>query len=94
MSAVDEALDILVQEAKGEFFYWHIRGIRFDECNFRFPADLYLGPTITELFERPTALEFAREYVGKNVPLILRGCNLEWPAVTKWNSQYFRYNYM
>lgn len=52
--------------------------------------DLYLGSTIPQLFSTPTALEFARDYVGKNLPLVIRGGVSDWPACTKWNSKYFR----
>ncbi|XP_055680800.1 bifunctional peptidase and (3S)-lysyl hydroxylase Jmjd7 [Lutzomyia longipalpis] len=51
--------------------------------------ELYLGPRIPELFDIPTSLQFTRDYVAKNMPVILRGC-LHWPAITKWSSKYFR----
>lgn len=38
----------------------------------------------------PTSLEFLREYVGKNIPVIIRSGTLNWPAISKWNSHYFR----
>ena len=43
-----------------------------------------------ELFDEPTALEFTRDYVGKNVPVVIRNATIGWPAVMKWNSKYFR----
>lgn len=52
--------------------------------------ELYLGNGITELFEVPTSLEFVRDYVAKNVPVVIRNATLDWPAVSKWNSKYFR----
>ncbi|XP_058819253.1 bifunctional peptidase and (3S)-lysyl hydroxylase Jmjd7 isoform X2 [Topomyia yanbarensis] len=52
--------------------------------------DLFLGPTISETFAVPTSLEFTRDYVAKNLPLIIREVNNDWPAVEKWNSKYFR----
>lgn len=52
--------------------------------------DLYLGQRIQELFEVPTSLDFLRDYVAKNVPVIIRSGSLGWPAITKWNSHYFR----
>lgn len=54
-------------------------------------VDLYLGPRIKELFEVPTSIEFVRDYVGRNIPVIVRGVNLKWPAVSKWNSHFFRW---
>ncbi|XP_026320087.1 uncharacterized protein LOC113230391 [Hyposmocoma kahamanoa] len=35
-------------------------------------------------------LEFHREYVAKNIPVILRGGCAKWLATQKWNAQYFR----
>lgn len=52
---------------------------------------LYLGETIPQLFSMPTSLEFARDYVAKNLPVVIRGATEHWPACTKWNSKYFRY---
>lgn len=53
-------------------------------------TDLYLGSTVTELFELPTALEFSRNFVSKNIPVVIREATTHWPACTKWNSKYFR----
>lgn len=52
--------------------------------------ELYLGSRVTELFEVPSSLQFVRDYVAKNVPVIIRNATLDWPAVSKWNSKYFR----
>lgn len=52
---------------------------------------LYLGESIPELFSLPTSLEFTRDYVAKNLPVVIRGATAEWSACTKWNSSYFRY---
>uniref|UniRef100_A0A1B0D5L4 Bifunctional peptidase and (3S)-lysyl hydroxylase JMJD7 n=1 Tax=Phlebotomus papatasi TaxID=29031 RepID=A0A1B0D5L4_PHLPP len=51
--------------------------------------ELYLGSRIPELFDLPTSLQFTRDYVAKNTPVVLRGC-LHWPAISKWSSKYFR----
>lgn len=52
--------------------------------------ELYLGSRVAELFEVPSSLQFVRDYVAKNVPVIIRNATLDWPAVSKWNSKYFR----
>lgn len=52
--------------------------------------DLFLGSRVAELFEVPSSLDFVRDYVAKNVPVIIRNATLDWPAVSKWNSKYFR----
>lgn len=54
-------------------------------------TELYLGSAVTELFELPTALEFSRNFVSKNIPVVIRGATNHWPACTKWNSKYFRW---
>jgi peptidyl-lysine (3S)-dioxygenase / protease len=46
-------------------------------------------PTIDELKEEPSALEFMR-YVAHNRPFILRKGAKEWKACRKWNDQYLR----
>src|SRR5436190_9382185 len=46
-------------------------------------------PSIDELQEGPSALEFMR-YVARNKPFVLRKGAKEWKACRKWNDQYFR----
>jgi len=53
--------------------------------------DLYLGTNVPELFEIPTSTDFVRDYVAKNMPVVIREATLDhWPAITKWNSKFFR----
>ncbi|XP_055592680.1 bifunctional peptidase and (3S)-lysyl hydroxylase Jmjd7 [Uranotaenia lowii] len=52
--------------------------------------DLFLGSSIPERYTVPTALEFIRDNVSKNLPLIIRGVNNDWPAVEKWSSKHLR----
>lgn len=54
-------------------------------------SELYLGSKIAELTRAPTSLEFVRDFVAKNVPVVIRGTTSNWPAVNKWNSDYFRW---
>lgn len=54
-------------------------------------SELYLAPKIAELTRAPTSLEFVRDFVAKNVPVVIRGATANWPAVNKWNSDYFRW---
>lgn len=42
---------------------------------------------IDELSEEPTPLEFMR-YVAKNRPFVIRRGAVDWPAFTKWNTEY------
>lgn len=50
---------------------------------------LYLPhPYIQTIQEAPSPLEFYRNYVSRNIPvLIKRGCT-HWPAIKKWSSEY------
>ncbi|XP_041975099.1 bifunctional peptidase and (3S)-lysyl hydroxylase Jmjd7 [Aricia agestis] len=54
---------------------------------------LYLSSGINEV-ESLTSLQFQRDYVSKNIPVIIRGgCSL-WPATQKWNQKYFREHFL
>lgn len=53
-------------------------------------AELYLGSSIAETFEIPQSINFLRNHVSKNLPLVIRGAMSQTPAVKKWNSNYFR----
>ncbi|CAG4939582.1 unnamed protein product [Colias eurytheme] len=52
-------------------------------------SELYLTGKVAEI-ENVDPLEFHREYVSKNIPVIIKGGCSEWPATLKWNSEYFR----
>ncbi|XP_058057933.1 bifunctional peptidase and (3S)-lysyl hydroxylase Jmjd7 isoform X1 [Anopheles bellator] len=52
--------------------------------------DLFLPASIPETFGIPTSLEFVRDYVAKNIPLVMRESITDWPALEKWNSKFFR----
>ncbi|XP_055548544.1 bifunctional peptidase and (3S)-lysyl hydroxylase Jmjd7 [Wyeomyia smithii] len=52
--------------------------------------DLVLSPSVPETFGVPTALEFVRDHVAKNFPLVMREATMHWPAVEKWHSKFFR----
>ncbi|VVC99984.1 bifunctional peptidase and (3S)-lysyl hydroxylase Jmjd7 [Leptidea sinapis] len=62
-----------------------------DACNLLYTetSELYLGCNIakTNLID---ALEFQREYVSKNMPVIIKGGCAQWPATLKWNADYLR----
>lgn len=62
-------------------------------CNFiiiSFIIELYLQNEVAEINHSITPLAFYREYVSKNIPLIIRGAIKHWPAVDKWSIPYFR----
>ncbi|XP_045455605.1 bifunctional peptidase and (3S)-lysyl hydroxylase Jmjd7 [Melitaea cinxia] len=52
-------------------------------------TDLYLGGEIVET-DCLEPLQFHRDYVSKNIPVIIRGGCLKWSATRKWNSTFFR----
>ncbi|XP_047519952.1 bifunctional peptidase and (3S)-lysyl hydroxylase Jmjd7 isoform X2 [Pieris napi] len=52
-------------------------------------SELYLHGHIDEVYSLD-ALQFHRDYVSKNIPVIIRGGCSKWSATHKWNSQYFR----
>lgn len=57
-------------------------------CNFS--TELYLGSALMETFEVPSSIDFVRNHVAKNLPLVIRGALADSAAVKKWNSQHFR----
>lgn len=58
-----------------------------------FFQDVYLDAQISELFILPTGLEFSRDYVAKNRPVIIRRGISHWTACSRWRSEYFRTEY-
>lgn len=62
-------------------------------CNFiiiSFIIELYLQNEVAEINHSITPLAFHREYVSKNIPLIMRNAVKHWPAIGKWSIPYFR----
>lgn len=84
---LSEAFEVLSTQAKGMVFSY------CNENNTNWPRylDLFLDKQICELFSTPTALEFSRDYVAKNRPIVVRGACSKWQACTKWNAEFFRY---
>jgi len=52
--------------------------------------ELYLQSEIPEIDHTITPLSFYREYISKNIPLVIRGAVKHWPAVHRWSIPYFR----
>lgn len=57
---------------------------------FSFAELLFNDCRVPILYEPPTPLQFYREYVAKNRPVLIKGAVGHWPAVAKWNVKYFR----
>lgn len=53
-------------------------------------SDLYLPEAIPEETYSLTPFEFYREYVSKNIPVLIKGGCAHWGAIGKWNADYFR----
>ena len=51
-------------------------------------VELYLGDNISEVSSVPSPMEFHRDYVSRNKPVIIRGGIKHWPALEKWSNQY------
>jgi hypothetical protein len=58
---------------------------------FPFFLEIFLGSKIVERFDIPSSLEFIRNHVSKNLPLVIRNALTETTAFKKWNSKYLRY---
>lgn len=52
--------------------------------------DLCIGTDVAELYELPDAIVFARDYYAKNLPVVFRNVLSSWPAIKKWNADYFK----
>lgn len=52
--------------------------------------DFCIGTEVSELHAIPDAIEFAREYYAKQQPVIIRNAVSSWPAMQKWNVDYFQ----
>ncbi|CAF0861149.1 unnamed protein product [Didymodactylos carnosus] len=52
--------------------------------------ELYLETTSISRISVPTPLEFYRDYVSKNKPVIITNALNDWPALSKWSNSYLR----
>ncbi|ESO07337.1 hypothetical protein HELRODRAFT_170668 [Helobdella robusta] len=52
--------------------------------------ELYLESRVRELVRPPSPLVFLRDYVSKNVPVVIRGGCTNWGACKKWSHTYLR----
>ena len=53
-------------------------------------SDLYLSRQIPVLDAPPSPLEFYRDFVSRNSPVVIRGATDQWPALKKWTHDYLR----
>ncbi|XP_035659255.1 bifunctional peptidase and (3S)-lysyl hydroxylase JMJD7-like [Branchiostoma floridae] len=70
---------------------WECEG--FDQCLQDVAVEareLYLDPEVPYLDLPPSPLDFHRSWVSPNKPVIIRAAIQHWPALSKWNPQYFR----
>ncbi|XP_064093441.1 bifunctional peptidase and (3S)-lysyl hydroxylase Jmjd7-like isoform X3 [Macrobrachium nipponense] len=52
--------------------------------------ELYLNDTVPVLDAIPSPLQFYRDWVAPNKPVIFRGAVKKWPAIKKWTIKYLR----
>ncbi|XP_031573392.1 bifunctional peptidase and (3S)-lysyl hydroxylase Jmjd7-like [Actinia tenebrosa] len=52
--------------------------------------ELYLSSEVPVLSAPPTSLQFYRQWVSPNIPVIIKNAINHWPALKLWNSDYFR----
>ncbi|KAF4520612.1 hypothetical protein B566_EDAN006023 [Ephemera danica] len=50
--------------------------------------ELYLRDFVTEVEGSPTPLEFIRDWVSQNIPVVFRGAGYHIPAVKKWTPKF------
>ena len=54
-------------------------------------VELYLDRAVPVLDQTPAPLQFYRDYVAPNKPVVLSDLTATWPALHKWDLQYLRY---
>lgn len=59
------------------------------KVNIQLFSDLYLPKEVQILNDIPEPLEFYRNWVAPNIPFVIKGGINSWPAVKKWNKEYF-----
>ena len=52
--------------------------------------ELYLSSKVPRLQKAPSPLEFLRNWVNPNIPVIIQNAFNDWPAIEKWNNDYLR----
>ncbi|KAG0723389.1 JmjC domain-containing protein 7 [Chionoecetes opilio] len=52
--------------------------------------ELYLNSRVPVLGAVPSPLQFHRQWVAANQPVVVRGVTQEWPALAKWSPAYLR----
>ncbi|XP_008217295.2 bifunctional peptidase and (3S)-lysyl hydroxylase Jmjd7 [Nasonia vitripennis] len=52
--------------------------------------ELYIPTEIIEIEEAISPLDFYRNYVSKNIPVVIRGGIKHWKALDKWSIPYFK----
>jgi hypothetical protein len=55
-------------------------------------SELYLMSDVPVLDTPISALEFYRDWVATNLPVLIKGAVNKWPAIRKWNLQFLRYS--
>ena len=53
-------------------------------------TELYLSDEVPVLECIPSPLQFHREWVAPNIPVVIRGAINHWAALKKWNISYLR----
>ena len=59
-------------------------------CTFCF-SDLYLDSSVPVLAEPPSSLEFYRDWVSPNKPVVIKQAFKDWPALECWDQHYLRF---
>jgi hypothetical protein len=56
-----------------------------------FHSELYLRSDVPVVDNTISSLEFYRDWVATNLPVLIKGAVNNWPAVKKWNLPFLRY---
>ena len=55
-------------------------------------SELYLRSAVPVVASSISSLEFYRDWVATNLPVLIKGAVNNWPAIKKWNLEFLRYS--
>jgi len=75
-----------------KLFYTHKPYTCYDFSMFSVHSELYLRSDVPVVASSISSLEFYRDWVATNLPVLIKGAVNNWPAIKKWNLPFLRYS--
>jgi len=84
---------IIVSHFQNDFIHTHTSHIHvMIFLHFFVHSELYLRSDVPVVDSSISSLEFYRDWVATNLPVLIKGAVNNWPAIKKWNLQFLRYS--